>query len=81
MGAITVRRAVAGKMGVGVFVLGIAAFLVSFFDPNFFPLAWFSLGVGALAAVLLSLRNRRLSHPTISHLAKDPEEDKPIHPR
>ena len=81
MGAITVRRDVGGKMSAGVFVLGIAAFLLGFVHPGFFPLAWISLLGGALIAVLLWGRNRRSSHPTVSHLAPDPDEGKPIEPR
>ncbi len=48
MGAITVRREVVGKMSAGVFALGVVAFLLSFVEPFFFPVAWISLVGGAL---------------------------------
>ena len=81
MGAITVRRDVVGKMSAGVLVLGIAAFLLGFVHPWFFPFAWISLLGGALIAVLLWAGSRRSSHPTVSHLVPDPDETKPIEPR
>ena len=81
MGAITVRRAVVGRMSAAVFALGLAAFLLGFLHPFFFPLAWISLAGGALMAWVLWARHRRSSHPTISHLADDQGEGKPIHPR
>ncbi len=81
MGAITVRRAVVGKMSAGVCLLGIAAFLLGFVHPGFFPLAWISLLGGAVIAVFLWAKHRRASHPTVSHLAPDPDENRPIHPR
>ena len=81
MGSITVRRDRVGKMSGVAFALGISAFLLGFVQPGFFPVAWISLGGGAVLAVALGARNRKLTHPTISHLAADPDEGKPIHPR
>ena len=81
MGAITVRRTVVGKMGAGVFALGIASFLLGFVDPTFFPVAWTSLLGGTVVAVVLWAKHRRSSHPTVSHLAPDPDEGRPIHPK
>jgi hypothetical protein len=81
MGAIVVRRAVVGTMGAVVFVLGLFAFLLSFFEPGFYPVAWLSLLGGVVIAVLLWAKHRRSSHPTLSHLAPDSEDSRPIHPR
>ena len=81
MGAITVRRVSVGKMSAGVLFLGLAAFLVAFLHPAFALLAWPSLFGGLLVAGLLWRRQGRSSHPTVSHLAQDPEEGKPIEPR
>ena len=81
MGAIVVRRAVVGKMGALVFVLGISAFLLGFFHPGFYPLAWISLLGGLAIAIVLWAKHRRSSHPTLSHLGPDPEQNRPIHPR
>ncbi len=81
MGAINVRRDVTGKMGAAVFALGIAAFLLGFFEPGFYPLAWVSLLGGVAIAILLWVKHRRSSHPTVSHLERDEQEHKPIQPR
>jgi hypothetical protein len=81
VGAIIVRRTVVGKMSAAVFALGISAFVLGFVHPFFFPLAWASFVGGGLLAVLIWSKNRRSSHPTVSHLADDPEEGRPIHPR
>ena len=81
MGAITVRRSVVGKMSAVAFVIVIAAFVLGFVHPVFYPVAWLSLLGGALFAVVLWTRHLRSSHPTVSHLAPDREEGKPIHPR
>jgi hypothetical protein len=78
MAAITGFRSVVGKMSAGVFALGIAAFLLGFFHPWFFPVAWGSLLGGGGVAALIWNKHRRSSHPTISHLAEDPEEAAPI---
>ncbi len=80
MGAITVRREVVGKMSAAVFALGVVAFLLGFVHPFFFPLAWMSLLGGALVGTVLWARNRRASHPTVSHLVRQPEERNPIQP-
>jgi hypothetical protein len=63
------------------FALGVSAFLLGFIDPGFYPLAWISLAGGVLLAVLLWAKHRRSSHPTVSHLAPEPEENKAIHPK
>jgi len=81
MGAITVRRSVAGRMSGAVFALGVLAFVLAFFDPAFFPLAWASLIGGAILALALWIKHRRTSRPTVSHLAPDSDEKKPIQPR
>ena len=81
MGAITVRRTVVGRMSAAVLALGVAAFLLGFVEPGFFPLAWISLIGGASLAVVLWVKHRRSSHPTVSHLAADPDEARPIEPR
>jgi hypothetical protein len=81
VGAIIVRRTVVGRMRAAVFTLGVSAFLLGFVHPWFFPLAWASLIAGAVLAVLIWRNNQRSSHPTVSHLAADPDENKPIQPR
>jgi hypothetical protein len=81
MGAINVRRDVAGKMGAAVFALGISAFLLGFLEPGFYPLAWVSLLGGVVIGILLWAKHRRSSHPTLSHLERDAEEQRPIQPR
>jgi len=81
VGAIIVRRTVVGKMSAAVFALGVASFALGFVEPFFFPLAWASLVAGGLLAVLIWSKNRRSSHPSVSHLADDPEESSPIRPR
>ncbi len=81
MGAINVRRDVTGKMSALVFALGIAAFLLGFVQPMFYPLAWISLVGGVVIAILLWARHRRSSHPTLSHVERETEEHTPIQPR
>jgi Na+/H+ antiporter NhaD/arsenite permease-like protein len=81
VGAITVHRTVVGRMSAAVLALGVASFLLGFVEPAFFPLAWISLVGGAFLAVVLWLKHRRSSHPTVSHLAANPEEARPIEPR
>ena len=81
MGAITVRRTVIGKMSAGVFAIGIAAFLLGFVHPTFFPFAWISLIGGALGAVVLWATHRRTSHPTVSHIPAGEDGGQPIHPK
>jgi len=82
MGAITVRRTVVGTMSALVFALGLAAFVLSFLEPVFYPVAWLSLLGGLVIAVLLWLKHSRSSHPSLSHeLEGQPEEHGPIHPR
>ena len=82
MGAITVRRTVVGTMSALVFALGLAAFVLGFLEPMFYPLAWLSLLGGLVIAVLLWLKHSRSSHPSLSHeLEGQPEEHRPIHPR
>ncbi len=72
--AIIVRRTAVGRMSLAVFVLGTSAFLLGFVDPFFFPLAWASLIGGAVLALVMFAKHRRASHPTLSHLADDPEK-------
>ncbi len=60
--------------------MGLAAFLVAFFPPGFAVLAWPSLIGGILAAALLWRRHGRSTHPTVSHLAQDSQEEEPIDP-
>jgi hypothetical protein len=81
VGAIIVRRTVVGRMSAAVFALGVGAFLLGFVHPWFFPVAWASLFAGAALAVLIWRKHQGSSHPTVSHLATDPDENTPIQPR
>jgi hypothetical protein len=82
MGAITVRRTVVGTMSALVFALGLAAFVLSFLEPMFYPLAWLSLLGGLVIAVLLWLKQSWSFHSSLSReLEGQPEEHRPIHPR
>ena len=81
MGAIIVRRTVVGRMSAAVFAMGIAAFLLGFVHPGFFPLAWASLLGGGVIAILIRISHARTSHPTVSHLSPGPEQGRPIEPR
>jgi hypothetical protein len=81
VGVIIVRRAVAGRMSIGIFAVGISAFLLGFIHPGFFLLAWISLFGGVVWAVLLGRSRPRSVHPTVSHLAPDPQQGKPTQSR
>jgi hypothetical protein len=81
VGAIIVRRTVVGRISAAVFLLGVAAFLLGFVHPWFFPLAWASLLGGGVLAVLIWTRHQRSSHPTVSHIATDSDESRAIQPR
>jgi len=69
-----------GKMSAGLLGVALFAFLLSFFHSWFYWVAWTSLAGGALIGVMLWVKHRRSSHPTLSHLAPDPDEGKPIRP-
>ena len=81
MGAIIVPRTAVGKMSVAVFMLGLAAFVLSFASPEFAALAWPSLIGGGVLALLMGIKHRRAVHPTVSHLSPTPEKSKPTNPR
>jgi hypothetical protein len=36
---------------------------------------------GLVIAILLGAKHRRSSHPTVSHLAPESEDSRPIHPK
>ena len=69
VGAIIVRRTVVGRMGAAVFMLGVAAFLLGFVHPWFFPLAWASLIGGGVLAVFIW---RSRSDPLIQRCRTSP---------
>jgi hypothetical protein len=81
VGAIIVRRAVAGRVSIGIFAVGISALLLGFVHASFFPLAWFSLFAGLAWAVLLGKSRRRSVEPTVSHRAPDPQQGTPTQSR
>ena len=82
MGAIAVRRTVVGRMGALVFALGLVAFVLSFFEPMFYPVAWLSLLGGLGIAILLWVKHSRSSHPSLSDSPeREPDDHQPIHPR
>jgi hypothetical protein len=78
---ITVRREVVGKMSAALFAFTLLGFLLGALEPSFRPLVWMSLASGAVLSVLLWLRYRRSTHPTVSHIERDREESRPVHPR
>jgi len=82
VGAITVRRTVVGTMGALVFALGLAAFLLGFFEPMFYPVAWLSFLGGLAIGVLLWIKHSRSSHLSLSSsLEREADEHRPIYPR
>ena len=81
MGQIIFSRNPMGSVGVGLFLLGIAVFVYSAFDPTFRYVAVPCIAGGTLVAVLLRRR-----HPTVPHInprqADTPDESsRPIEPR
>ena len=62
MGQIMFSRHPTGAISLGVFLLGISAFLSSTLDPLFGPLAIACIGAGALLAGILRLRRATVPH-------------------
>jgi hypothetical protein len=63
MGQITFVKNPTGKVGLGLFLLGIGAFAYSVVDPLFGPIAIACIGAGLVVAGLLSRRR-----PTVPHI-------------
>jgi membrane-bound ClpP family serine protease len=81
MGQIIFSRNPIGSVGVGLFLLGIAVFVYSAFDPTFRYVAVPCIAGGAVVAMLLGRR-----HPTVPHInpreAETLDEDsRPIEPK
>jgi membrane-bound ClpP family serine protease len=80
VGQIIVVKNAVGTVGLGLFLVGIAAFVYSALDPAFGPIAIGSILGGAVVAAFL-LRRR----PTTPHIdprqVDVPEPPRPIEPR
>jgi len=81
MAQITFIRTPTGKVGIGLFLVGIAAFLLSVFDPLFGPLAAGCIAVGVLCAALLMRRRRQVPHIDPRDPSNADEAPRPIEPR
>jgi hypothetical protein len=68
-------------MSAALFALVLVGFLLGLLEPSFRPLVWLSLAGGAVLALLLWRKYRRLTHPTVSHLERERDEAHPIRPR
>lgn len=81
MGQIMFSRNPTGRIGVGLFLVGISAFLWSVFDALFGPLALTCIGAGLLVAGLLTLRRPQTPHidPRLVDTPDRPYQ--PIEPR
>ena len=81
MGQIIFSRNPVGSVGLGLFLVGIGAFVYSAFDPAFGPVAIPCIAGGALVAVLLTRRRSRVPHidPRQVDIAEDVSA--PIEPR
>ena len=76
---ITFSRQVASQMGAAVFLLGIAAFVLSALDPSFRPLAIVAFLGGVVCATILCVRHTFSKHPSLKE-ERSPEDSKPIDP-
>jgi CHASE2 domain-containing sensor protein len=81
VGQIIVNKNAIGTVGLGLFLLGIGAFVYSAFDPAFGPIAIPCIVAGAIVAGFLLRRRPR--HPQIDARQLDPSDGPPppIEPR
>jgi membrane-bound ClpP family serine protease len=80
MGQIIVNKNAVGTVGLGLFLVGIGAFLYSALDPTFGPIAIACIVGGAVVAGILSRRRSTTPHidPRDADLDAPPP---PIEPR
>ena len=79
MGQIIFSRNPTGSVALGLFMLGISAFLFGVLDPLFRPLALGCIGAGAVVAALLT--RRRPKTPHIDRQSVPEDVPRPIQPR
>ena len=79
MGQIIFSRNPTGSVALGLFILGISAFLFSVLDPLFGPLALGCIAAGAVVAALLMFRRPKTPH--IDRHSVPEDVPRPIHPR
>jgi membrane-bound ClpP family serine protease len=81
MGQITFSRNPTGTVGIGLFIVGIAAFVLSALHPLFGPLAGGCIGAGVVCAVVLARRRTRVPHIDPRDPSNTEERPSPIEPR
>jgi hypothetical protein len=79
MGQIMFNRSPTGKIGLGLFVVAISAFLTSALDPDLGPFAVALIVAGVAAAILLSRRHSQTPHID-PRQADESGERRPIEP-
>ena len=79
MGQIIFSRNPTGSIALGLFILGISAFLFSVLDPLFGPLALGCIAAGAVVATLLLRRRPKTPHIDWQSVGED--VPRPIQPR
>jgi len=79
MGQIIFSRNPTGSIALGLFILGISAFLFSVLDPLFGPLALGCIAAGAVVATLLLRRHPKTPHIDRQSVGED--VPRPIQPR
>jgi hypothetical protein len=81
MGQIIFTRNPIGSVGAGLFLLGIAAFVYSAFDPTFRYVAVPCIAGGSIVAVLLGRRRSTVPHIEPRQANASEENSRPIEPR
>ena len=81
MGQIVFSRSPTGTIGVGLFILGVGAFVFSVVDPFFGPLAVACIAAGAVGAVFLARRRRVVPHIDPRDPSNSDQAPPPIEPR
>jgi hypothetical protein len=81
MGQIMFSRNPTGRIGLGLFLLALSAFVYSIFDPLFGPLAMGCIVAGVGVGVLLSRRRTTTLHIDPGTIETARETPRPIEPR
>jgi membrane-bound ClpP family serine protease len=81
MGQIIFSRHPIGTVGVGLFVVGIGAFVFSIIDPLFGPLALACIVAGGVCAVALARRRPKVQHIDPRDASNAEKPPRPIEPR